>query len=190
MQFAVASVVAFAAGATLYLARQGDGGNAPSSAYILENTITHARLLPEPSAHAFSYPTFAFFLSLDALESHSLDLVGGWLFGYGDVSWRVTGLRSSAYLLPDSRTGRRQRPQNIKEKLREVLVQHGHDGDELGHVWMLTMPSYMGYEGINPLTVHYCYTKDDERLAWVVFEVRVLELLCRDDDRLTAEADT
>ena len=143
MQFAVASVVAFAAGATLYLARQGDEGNAPSNAYILENTITHARLLPEPSAHAFSYPTLAFFLSLDALESHSLDLVGGWLFGYGGVSWRVTGLRSSAYLLPDSRTGRKQRPQNIKEKLREVLVQHGHDGDELGHVWMLTMPSYM-----------------------------------------------
>ncbi len=38
---------------------------------------------------------------------------------------------------------------------------------------MLTMPSYMGYEGINPLTVHYCYKKDGEReLAWVVLEVR------------------
>ncbi len=38
---------------------------------------------------------------------------------------------------------------------------------------MLTMPSYMGYEGINPLTVHYCYEKDGEReLAWVVLEVR------------------
>ncbi len=38
---------------------------------------------------------------------------------------------------------------------------------------MLTMPSYMGYEGINLLTVHYCYEKDGEReLAWVVLEVR------------------
>ena len=70
-------------------------------------------------------------------------------------------------------------------------MQCGHDAGRLGEVWMLTMPSYMGYEGINPLTVHYCYEKrrddgthdddDDDgggsRLAWVVLEVRVCDFL-------------
>lgn len=28
---------------------------------------------------------------------------------------------------------------------------------ELGQVWTVTMPSFMGITGINPLTVHYCY---------------------------------
>ncbi|TBU31336.1 hypothetical protein BD311DRAFT_804818 [Dichomitus squalens] len=166
----VASVVAIAASAALYLAHQGDDKSTPNNAYILENTVTHARLLPEPSTHAFSYPTVAFLLSLDALESHSLDLAGGWLFGYGGVSWRVTGLRSAAYLLPDSRKDGKK-SWGIKEKLQEVLEQHGEDGDELGDVWTLTMPSYLGYEGINPLTVHYCYARGEERLAWVVFEI-------------------
>lgn len=169
----VASVVALAAGGVLYLRRTSDDPeNVPNNAYILENSVTHARLLPKPSTHAFTYPTLAFFLSLDALESHSLDLGRGWLFGYGGTSWRMTGLRSNAYLQPESKRDG-QGPQGIKAKLQQVLVEHGHDGSQLGDAWMLTMPSYMGYEGINPLSVHYCYTKDEERLAWVVFEVRV-----------------
>ncbi|KAI0759044.1 hypothetical protein C8Q74DRAFT_1372913 [Fomes fomentarius] len=147
------------------------------TAYILENVVTHARLLPTPSAHDFAYPTLAFLLPLDALESHALDLGRGWLFGYGGTSWRVTGLRSAAYLSPDAPptrtgTGSGGRSRSIKEKLREVLTECGHDAARLGEAWMLTMPSYMGYEGINPLTVHYCYEKDGEReLAWVVLEI-------------------
>ncbi|KAI0744634.1 hypothetical protein C8Q76DRAFT_789134 [Earliella scabrosa] len=179
-------------------------------AYILEDQVTHARLLPKPSAHAFSYPTLALLLSLDPLESHKLDLARGWLFGYGGTSWRVTGLRSAAYLLPDVArpVGEGAKRRSIKDKLREVLVQCGHDAGRLGEVWMLTMPSYMGYEGINPLTVHYCYeerrddgTHDDDddgggsRLAWVVLEihntfgekhVHVLETgVSEDEDRPT-----
>ncbi|KAI0742834.1 hypothetical protein C8Q80DRAFT_1346406 [Daedaleopsis nitida] len=158
----------------VYCMGDRDGETEPAGAqldaYILENQVTHARLLPTPSAHAFSYPTLALFLSLDALEAHSLDLAHGWLFGYGGTSWRVAGLRSAAYLLPDPR-------RSIKEKLREVLGQYGHDARRLGEVWLLTMPSYMGYEGINPLTVHYCYEKvegggeREDRLAWVVLEI-------------------
>ncbi|RPD77161.1 hypothetical protein L226DRAFT_459950 [Lentinus tigrinus ALCF2SS1-7] len=150
--------------------------DAPKPAYILENQVTHARLLPTPSTHAFTYPTLAFLVSLDALEAHSLDLARGWLFGYGGTAWRVTGLRSGAYLGPGSQAGERRNglggsTVTIKEKLREVLEQFGHDGGRLGEVWMLTMPSYMGYEGINPLTVHYCYEKGGERLVWVVLEI-------------------
>ena len=176
-----------------------------AQAYILENVVTHARLLPAPSAHAFSYPTLALFVALDALEAGELELARGWLFGYrggagaGGKAWRVTGLRAGAYLFRDGdrdRGGRGElkgrkdirkgeQPRGIKAKLRELLRQyghgHGHDGERLGGVWMLTMPSYMGYEGINPLTVYYCYVPaaegeeggERERLGWVVLEVRV-----------------
>ncbi|THU93382.1 hypothetical protein K435DRAFT_757483 [Dendrothele bispora CBS 962.96] len=57
---------------------------------------------------------------------------------------------------------------SIKEKLVEVLRRrgylelHGSDEDggnlkELEDAWMMTMPSYLGFEGINPLTVYFCY---------------------------------
>ena len=174
-----------------------------AQAYILENVVTHARLLPAPAAHAFSYPTLALFVPLDALEAGGLELARGWLFGYsgsatgtgagsGGKAWRVTGLRAGAYLFPDGdrggvageRKGQEPIAKGIKAKLRELLGECGHDGERLGGVWMLTMPSYMGYEGINPLTVYYCYVPaaegeeggeggERERLGWVVLEVRV-----------------
>ncbi|KAL1938918.1 hypothetical protein VTO73DRAFT_11071 [Trametes versicolor] len=176
----------------------------PGAAYILENTVTHARLLPTPATHAFSYPTLALLLSLDALEAGVLDLGRGWLFGYGGTAWRLTGMRSGAYLLPDapsssdSKTngsseshesnggsGNSRRKGNagtsIKAKLAEVLVRQGKDGArvwawaETGDAWMLTMPSYAGYEGINPLTVYFCYARSEEdqdgALEWVVLEI-------------------
>ncbi|KAI0632927.1 hypothetical protein C8Q77DRAFT_1175724, partial [Trametes polyzona] len=161
----------------------------PRSAYILENTVTHARLLPAPSAHAFAYPTLAFLLALDALESGALDVGAGWLFGYGGTVGRLTGLRSAAYLLPDcdpslrawkahERTTKGPGP-TIKAKLAAVLVRQGKDAAqvrawvEAGDAWMLTMPSYVGYEGINPLTVYFCFDArgEDARLAWVVLEI-------------------
>lgn len=177
MLLILAASAAVAGLVCLYWIMIGDRGSERErgtrlDAYILENQVTHARLLPTPSAHAFSYPTLALLLSLDALEAHALDLGHGWLFGYGGTSWRVAGLRSAAYLLPDPR-------RSIKEKLGEVLGQYGHDARRLGEVWLLTMPSYMGYEGINPLTVHYCYEKadgDGGALAWVVLEVCVSPL--------------
>ncbi|KAI0659641.1 hypothetical protein C8Q70DRAFT_903425, partial [Cubamyces menziesii] len=146
------------------------------AAYILENTISHARLLPKVSAHAFTYPTLAFLLSLDALESHKLDLAHGWLFGYGGTAWRITGLRSGAYLLPDSTAASGPGSRNLKAKLADVLELHGLDRAKVqewvasGDAWMLTMPSYLGYEGINPLTVYFCYDSQGE-LYCVVLEV-------------------
>ncbi|TFK88818.1 hypothetical protein K466DRAFT_662050 [Polyporus arcularius HHB13444] len=167
---AAAVVTVFAAGcAWCYMSEPADAQKSALLAYIVENQVTHARLLPTPSTHAFSYPTLAFLVSLDALEARSLDLARGWLFGYGGTSWRVTGLRSAAYLAQE----RKKAEAGIKEKLREVLEQFGHDSRRVGGVWMLTMPSYMGYEGINPLTVYYCYDSSEggERLVWVVLEI-------------------
>ncbi|KAH9984716.1 hypothetical protein BJV77DRAFT_1089086 [Russula vinacea] len=37
--------------------------------------------------------------------------------------------------------------------------------------WILTMPSYCGFEGINPLTVYFCYRKDRPQLWVVVLEI-------------------
>ena len=59
----------------------------------------------------------------------------------------------------------------ILEKLRRVVSARGYDGDELYDAWMLTMPSYLGFEGINPLTVYFGY-KVDGSLWLVVLEVR------------------
>lgn len=197
-----------------------------TTAYILENTVTHARLLPTPATHAFSYPTLALLLSLDALEAGALDLGRGWLFGYGGTAWRVTGLRSGAYLLPDASSasnsgthgidgsngdsrneGRKGNTGNsIKAKLAEVLVRQGMDGArvwawaETGDAWVLTMPSYVGYEGINPLTVYFCYARgegeegegEDGALEWVVLEVRTCVVFGARVGPLTtrSEADT
>ncbi|KAI0830221.1 hypothetical protein BC628DRAFT_988740 [Trametes gibbosa] len=168
-------------------------------AYILFNTVTHARLLPHSATHAFSYPTLAFLLPLDALEAGALDLARGWLFGYGGTAGRLTGLRAGAYLLPGgpcstlSEDGRDERGagaggstgggggggggQTLKEKLAAVLVRQGCDAASVrgwagagGEAWMVSMPSYVGYEGVNPLTVYFCYAAGGA-LAWVVLEI-------------------
>lgn len=69
-----------------------------SKAYIIHNKVTHTRLLPATASHAFTYPTLFIQVSLRLLEAHTFDLGGGWLFGYGGISWRMLGLRASAYL--------------------------------------------------------------------------------------------
>ncbi|KZT03298.1 uncharacterized protein LAESUDRAFT_704910 [Laetiporus sulphureus 93-53] len=131
-------------------------------AYILENTVSHCRLLPESSAHAFRYPTLSLLLSLNALEDHSLDLARGWLFGYGGIHGRLVGLRSSVYLAKDARS--------IRNKLLGTLAVHGFDCTLFSDAWMMTMPSLLGFEGINPLTVYFCYNMS-EQLWLVVLEV-------------------
>ncbi|KAF8192684.1 hypothetical protein K438DRAFT_2134044 [Mycena galopus ATCC 62051] len=116
--------------------------------YILENTVTHARLLPVASPHAFTYPTLSLLVSLNALESHSLDLGRGWIFGYGRRWARLVGLRAAPYLTENGGS--------IRQRLEKVLLDRGFGGD-LEDAWMMTMPSLLGFEGINPLTVYFCY---------------------------------
>ncbi|KAF7329885.1 hypothetical protein MKEN_00252200 [Mycena kentingensis (nom. inval.)] len=130
--------------------------------YILENSVVHARLLP--TTHAFTYPTFSFFVSLNALEAHSLDLARGWVFGYGGRWGRVFGLRAAPYLTPGHGS--------IKQKLEDVLKGQGRAEEalRLDDAWMYTMPSLLGFEGINPLTVYFCYDAVGE-LFIVVLEV-------------------
>ena len=134
----------------------------PSHAYILLNNVHHSRLLPTSSKHSFSYPTLSLLLSLRALESHSLDLLGGYVFCYGGLYFRLTGVRPDGYFMPDSK-GKRKR--SIMQKLMILLEERGIEG-EVEDVWMVTMPSYLGFEGINPLTVYFVYNSQGS--CWLV----------------------
>lgn len=139
-----------------------------ATAYVLENIVKHARLLPTNSAHAFNYKTFSLFLPLSALESHQLDLGDGWLFGFDDAaSFSLTGIRPEAYLSSASEK------RSLRAKLAEVLERFGHDPKALRDAWMQTMPRYMGFGGINPLTIYYCYAHGSDDLWTVVLEVRI-----------------
>ena len=124
--------------------------------YLLHNQVTHARLLPVESANAFTYPTVSLLVSLDALEAHKLDLGWGWVFGYGGLWGRITGLRPKPYLT--------QQPGSIRSKLEELLLLRGFFSGKrrFKDAWMMTMPSFLGYEGINPLTVYFCYDLEGE----------------------------
>ncbi|KAF8760238.1 hypothetical protein RHS01_02237 [Rhizoctonia solani] len=118
----------------------------PSTAYILTNQVIHARLLPLESKHAFSYQTMSLLLSLSALESQALNC-GWWgvIFGYPGIWGRMTGIRPQAYL--KDQIGPGAFSPSIREKLADLLRKSNM---KLGEVWMMTMPSFMGFEGINP----------------------------------------
>jgi len=139
----------------------------PGRAYILQNQVSHTRLLPVASKHCFVYPTLSLLLSLHSLENRQLDLLGGWLFSYGGVWGRVTGLRTSAYLHDSPGQDKR----SIMQKLVDVLDQRGWPGCNLHDAWLMTMPSFLGIEGINPLTVYFCYRRDISSLWLVILEV-------------------
>lgn len=133
--------------------------------YLLHNQVTHSRLLPVESVNAFTYPTVSLLVSLDALEGRKLDLGWGWVFGYGGLWGRITGLRPNPYLT--------QQPGSIRGKLEELLLLRGFFSGKrrLKDAWMMTMPSFLGYEGINPLTVYFCYDLEGE--FWLtILEVR------------------
>ncbi|KAF7420888.1 hypothetical protein PC9H_011406 [Pleurotus ostreatus] len=138
--------------------------------YVLRNRVTHQRLLPEPSSHRFVYPTVCLLVSLSALERGALDVGRGWLFGYGGVFGRLTGLRPGPYLTAGGSTGNGS--STIRERLVRVLTpRFGNAAELLEDAWMMTMPSFLGFEGINPLTVYFCYKSTGE--FWLcVLEVR------------------
>ena len=134
--------------------------------YVLQNQVTHSRLLPADSAHAFTYPTLSILVSLNALEDYSLNLASGWIFGYGRIWGRLVGIRPDPYLANSYGKAR-----TIRSKLETILKDRDYSKREgyFQEAWMMTMPSFLGFEGINPLTVYFCYGWDGLRL--VVLEV-------------------
>ncbi|KAF4586372.1 hypothetical protein EYR38_010648 [Pleurotus pulmonarius] len=138
--------------------------------YVLRNKVTHQRLLPEPSSHRFVYPTVCLLVSLSALEKGALDIGRGWLFGYGGLFGRLTGLRPDPYLTAGGSKGSGS---TIHERLIQVLTpRFANAAALLEDSWMMTMPSFLGFEGINPLTVYFCYNSAGN--FWLcILEVRV-----------------
>ncbi|KAF4586360.1 hypothetical protein EYR38_010636 [Pleurotus pulmonarius] len=137
--------------------------------YVLRNKVTHQRLLPEPSSHRFVYPTVCLLMSLSALEKGALDIGRGWIFGYGGLFGRLTGLRPDPYLTADRTNGNNH--STIHEKLIQVLTPRFANAAELlGDSWMMSMPSFLGFEGMKPLTVYFCYKPTGE--FWLcIFEI-------------------
>ena len=68
----------------------------------------------------------------------------------------------------------RQKSITFDDKILVLLERKGYPDvrDTVADVWMLTMPAYCGYDGMNPLTVYFVYKKDG--LPWfVVLEARI-----------------
>jgi DUF1365 family protein len=137
-------------------------------AFVFHSTTSHARFLPADARHAFTYPVLSLFLPLSALESGRLSLLNGFLFSFGSIYGGLLGIRSAGYLYDDG-----GREPSIRKKLVNVLQDFGVEQaeEQMDDAWILTMPSYFGFEGINPLTVYFCYRKGNPRLWVVILEV-------------------
>ena len=129
---------------------------------LIPSYTSHARFLPTPSKHAFSYPLIYIGVDVDEVEKGHLDLPGR-LFSYGGSPWStVLGLRSNNYLTPGKN--------DFRAKLDELLTSQGIDRSQAEKVWLVSMPSLLGFEGLNPLAVWYTYDSD-RRLTTVILEV-------------------
>lgn len=129
---------------------------------IIPAYTSHARHLPKPSRHAFSYPLLYLGVDVDALEKGELDLPGR-LLGYGGRPWtKCLGIRSDGYL--------RLGPESLRQKAERLLSEQGLGVHDMSHMWLVTMPSFLGFEGINPLSVWYIYS-DKRILTCVILEV-------------------
>ncbi|KAL8278397.1 hypothetical protein RQP46_009289 [Phenoliferia psychrophenolica] len=141
------------------------------SSHLFRAKTAHARLLPASARHVFCYPVLYFGLDLARLEAGELDLGKGRgsLFGWEPPTWVVAAFWRHAYLEAGAKTG-------IRDKVLALLERRGIDTTkDATMIYMVSMPAYLGFEGINPLTVHYCYgdaTADAKRpLRVVVLEV-------------------
>lgn len=129
---------------------------------IIPAYTSHARHLPKPSRHAFSYPLLYLGVDVDELEKARLNLPGR-LLGYGGSSWtKVLGLRSFGYLRPG--------PESLRAKAERLLHEQGVKEEGIARIWLVTMPSFAGFEGINPLSVWYIYSEKRE-LSCIILEV-------------------
>ncbi|KAF8804410.1 hypothetical protein BYT27DRAFT_7340075 [Phlegmacium glaucopus] len=150
---------------SIFLYKNSSKSSRPQG-YVLQNQVTHSRLLPAESAHAFTYPTLSILVSLNALEDYSLNIALGWIFGYGGIWGRLVGIRPDPYL-----TNSFGKVCTIRSKLEAILKDRNYSSPEeyFQDAWMMTMPSFLGFEGINPLTVYFCYGLHGLRL--VILEI-------------------
>lgn len=158
--------------------------------YIFRNTTHHARFLPARSRHQFHYTLLQLALDLDQLERTQLDIP--YLFRFikrGPASWflpkPLCSVSPQDYLYelspqPDPTQPATRLPRSIKAALlAELRENHAVDVEkQIGSVYLLTMPSYLGLSPMNPLSVYFCYLpststlkQDHPALSVVVLEV-------------------
>lgn len=155
----------------LFLAFRPRSNDLAGSAYIIHGSTTHARFLPAQSKHSFTYTTLSLLVSLRALEARQLNL--GWrslVFAYAPKFFALVGLSPDSYLQDDTTS----RGLSMMEKIHRLLEERNmwSVNDRLGDVWTMTMPSFFGFAGTNPLTVHFCYDKQESGLILVILEVK------------------
>ncbi|WRT69206.1 uncharacterized protein IL334_006190 [Kwoniella shivajii] len=128
---------------------------------------THGRYLPVTAKNAFTYSVLYLGVDIDSLESGSLDLPFNVVKYGGNPLTKLIGLRSRNYLSDGD--------QGFRVKLENLLDKYGIEKDDIGKVWLVTLPSLAGWEGPNPLSTWFIYrkTKDEKigDLLCVVLEV-------------------
>ncbi|KZV99059.1 hypothetical protein EXIGLDRAFT_746376 [Exidia glandulosa HHB12029] len=150
---AVVSITCLVLSFALYrCTRMSSSAGHDGAGYIVTNSVYHARRLPSQSKHSFYYETRSFMMSLRHLESQKLDLLSGFLFGYGRSGLlRCMGISPADFLTPTTSSG--DLGQRLSVVVRRVL---GDVADLVDDVWMLAIPTYFGAQ-MNPLTVWFCY---------------------------------
>ncbi|WVQ73664.1 hypothetical protein IAR50_003244 [Cryptococcus sp. DSM 104548] len=135
--------------------------------YLYTSKVYHKRKIPSLAHHVFTSPAIFLCADIDALTFGALDAPLRVVHQGGHPGTKVVGLRSRAYL------GAGDEP--FRAKLEALLARYGVEREEVGKVWMTTMPSMVGWEGLSPLTTWYVYGKGTEggrgQLKWLVLEV-------------------
>ncbi|KAI8453723.1 hypothetical protein BY996DRAFT_4582765 [Phakopsora pachyrhizi] len=157
------------------------------SSHLFYLRTLHSR--SRPSSFNFSYRLIYFGLDLNQLESNRCDLPYLFRFYCGKITSNrlfrtLTSISPESYLYQSRPrlTGSDGYDQSsIRSKLIEFLTSGGFVTDpieEVGRCYLITMPAYLNYETINPLSIHLCYhpqTQDQSdnrpKLRLVVLEV-------------------
>nr|ODN90544.1 hypothetical protein L203_01653 [Cryptococcus depauperatus CBS 7841] len=135
-------------------------------AYLFPAVASHGRHLPVSGRNAFAYPVLFIGADLDALEEGSVDEPFRLIHYGGNPMKKVLGIRPTRYLFSGENS--------IRSKLEKLLEKQGIAREMIGRIWVHTMPSILGFEGINPLNVFYVYGLGDatsRRLLCVALEV-------------------
>ncbi|OAV87800.1 hypothetical protein PTTG_09664 [Puccinia triticina 1-1 BBBD Race 1] len=168
---------------------------ASSNSHLFINQTLHARFLPSSSAHQFKYSLIQFGLDLDHLESAQLDIPHLFRFAkpanspplatrlrqFFDLSnWlkciQIFSISPSSYFKNTNQT------HSIKQSLfNQLEATFGIDDphEKIGKVYLLSMPTYLGFTSINPLSIYFCYQKPTDPsdpihppLKYVVLDVQ------------------
>ncbi|PLW47810.1 hypothetical protein PCASD_04300 [Puccinia coronata f. sp. avenae] len=151
------------------------------NSHLFNNQTQHARFIPKK--HQFNYSLIQFGVHLDHLEQHELDIPH--LFRYlnnnnnnnnnkqhqntyhlNPFTWLLNTLhifeiKPQSYFKSSSSTP----PHSIKASLfnqLETLFHIPNPDHHIGKVYLISMPTYLGFTSINPLSIYFCYEKPEE----------------------------